>query len=96
MNRDELIDQVKDRYAHFANTETQDHFHQTAQGVSPEAYYESLLNMVTDEISAGTFDSFSSGDAIVAAVANDKQKWLSKWGDSNVGFPGGRSGRSDR
>lgn len=84
MNRDKLIAQVKDEYARLASAETQQHFYQTASGLTPEAYYESLLNMVLSEISAGTFDSFHSGKEIMEAVANDKQKWLPQWRQDDI------------
>ncbi|SHI17915.1 hypothetical protein SAMN02745823_03066 [Sporobacter termitidis DSM 10068] len=79
MNRDKLIAQVKNEYARLSQTETQQHFGQTTTGLNAEAYYGNLLNLVEREISAGTFDGFHSGQEIVDAVANDKNKWLSQW-----------------
>lgn len=79
MNREKLIAQVKNEYARLASDESQQHFSQTANNMTPEAYYESLLNMVLTEISAGTFDSFHSGKEIMEAVAKDKRQWLSQW-----------------
>jgi hypothetical protein len=79
MNRQELISQVKDLYEKLASDENQQHFSQTAADISPEAYYENILEMVIKEINSGTFDSFKSGQEIVNAVANDKSKWLSDW-----------------
>lgn len=78
MNRDTLIQEVKDKYASLAHSENQQHFHQTTTGITPEAYYETLLNAVITEISNGKFDNFQSGDAIVKAVATDKSM-LSEW-----------------
>lgn len=79
MNRNKLIEQVKNEYAILASDESQQHFFQTTDSITPEAYYENLLNMVLTEIESGTFDSFHSGKEIMEAVANDKQKWLSGW-----------------
>lgn len=79
MNREQLIAEVKDEYARLAKAEEQHHFHQTTQDVTPHAYYENLLGMVLGEMSKGTFDNFQSGNSIVEAVANDKQRWLSDW-----------------
>lgn len=79
MNRDKLIEQVKNEYAELASAESQQHFHQTTTSVTPEAYYEKLLGMVIDEIDSGTFDSFKSGKDVMEAVAADKNKWLSDW-----------------
>ena len=79
MNRDKLISEVKEHYAILASDESQQHFSQTTTDLTPEAYYEKLLGMVIKEIEAGTFDSSKSGQDIVNAVANDKNKWLSNW-----------------
>ena len=79
MNREKLIFQVKDLYAKLASDESQQHFTQTTTDLTPEAYYENVLGMVIKEINAGTFDSYGSGQEIINAVANDKNKWLSDW-----------------
>ena len=79
MNRDKLIEQVKKEYSRLAVDEDQQHFVQTTNAITADAYYGNLLNMVEKEISAGTFDSFRSGLEIVEAVANDKHKWLKDW-----------------
>lgn len=78
MNRDELIDQVKNEYARIAASESQQHFHQTTTDLTPEAYYEKLLSKAISEIGKGTFDDFKSGLEVVTAIANDKT-WLSGW-----------------
>lgn len=78
MNRDKLIEQVKEEYANLASAESQQHFHQTTTGVTPEAYYEKLLNAVINEISHGTFDNCKSGKEIMETVAKDKSL-LSEW-----------------
>ena len=76
MNRDELINQVKDKYAQIASSESQQNFSQNTTELTPEAYYEDLLGKAIGEISKGTFDNFKSGEEIVNAIANDKS-WLS-------------------
>ena len=72
MNRDKLISEVKEAYANIASSDSQQHFHQTSTGITPEAYYENLLNSVVTEINNGTFDNCRSGSEIVNRVAADK------------------------
>ncbi|MCL2567990.1 MAG: hypothetical protein FWE12_00930 [Oscillospiraceae bacterium] len=72
MDRQGLIDQVKEEYASIASAESQRHFHQTTTEITPEAYYEKLLQAVVIEIEAGTFDRCQSGMEIVNRVAADK------------------------
>lgn len=79
MNRGELIEQVKNEYARLADVESRQHMIHATSDISAEAYYENLLNKVEKEIENGTFDRFSSGLAIVEAVANDKERWLSSY-----------------
>lgn len=76
MNRDNLINQVKDHYARIASSESQQNSLQSTTNLTPEAYYEKLLSKAIDEINQGTFDDFKSGEQIVTAIANDKT-WLS-------------------
>ncbi|MGE4483560.1 MAG: hypothetical protein AB7C97_00450 [Oscillospiraceae bacterium] len=83
MNRDKLIDQVKNEYARLAQEASQQHFSQTTSDITSDDYYGNLLNLVEKEISMGTFDDFHSGLEIIEAVANDKHKWLSKWQKGN-------------
>lgn len=78
MDRDKLINEIKDEYAQIASSESQQHFTQTTTEMTPEAYYENLLGKAISEISKGTFDDFKSGKEIVNAIANDKT-WLSDW-----------------
>ena len=78
MNREELIAQVKEEYANIASAASQQHFHQTSTQISPDAYYENLLNVVIDEIRNGTFDTCRSGSEIVNKVAANKSI-LSNW-----------------
>lgn len=78
MNRDKLIAQVKNEYARIASSDSQQHFHQTTNDLTPEAYYEKLLSNAISEINKGTFDNFKSGEEVVTAIANDKS-WLSSW-----------------
>ena len=56
MKRDELIKQVKEKYASIASAESQQHFHDTTNEITSEAYYEKLLQSVINEILNGTFD----------------------------------------
>lgn len=79
MNRDKLIQQVKEQYASIASSESQSHFHETTSEITAEAYYEKLLQAVITEISKGTFDNVQSGDEIINRVASDKSI-LSEWG----------------
>ena len=72
MKREELISQVIEEYASIASAASQQHFHQTTVEVTPEAYYENLLNKVIAEIEHGTFDNCRSGLEIVNKVAADK------------------------
>ncbi len=78
MNRQELIDQVKNEYASIASDASQQHFTQTTTNITPEAYYEKLLSAVIHEISKGTFDNCKTGSEIVNKVAADKSI-LSDW-----------------
>ena len=78
MRRENLIGQVKEIYAGLAAAENQNHFHQTTTGITPDAYYETLLSAVLSEISRGTFDNCRSGTEIVNKVAADKSV-LTEW-----------------
>lgn len=86
MDRETLTEEVKGEYASLAQQETQQHFVQTTSRINPEEYYENILGMVLTEISAGTFDNFQSGKAVVDAVARDKHKWLSQWNESKGAY----------
>lgn len=79
MKREELISQVKEEYATIASSASQQHFNQTTTELTPEGYYENLLNAVITEIENGTFDNCRSGSEIVNKVAADKSI-LSSWG----------------
>ena len=72
MTREQLIEQVKEEYANIRYSKDQQHFHNTASGITPEAYYGTLMRAVVDEISEGKFDSCRSGKEIVNKVAADK------------------------
>lgn len=78
MKRSELISQVKEEYANIAAHESQQHFHQTAAGITPGVYYENLQAAVISEIKNGTFDNCRSGAEIANKVAADKSI-LSTW-----------------
>ena len=79
MKRQELIDQVKEKYANIASSHSQQNFTQTTTELTPEAYYENLLSAVISEIQNGTFDNCKSGAEIANKVAGDKSI-LSTWG----------------
>ena len=81
MKRQELIDQVKEEYASIASHTSQQHFYQTTNQLTPEAYYENLLSAVISEIQDGTFDNCRSGTEVVNKVAADKTI-LSGWNAS--------------
>jgi len=85
MDRQELISQVKEEYANIASDQSQQHFHQTTTDITPEAYYEKLLNAVITEIGNGTFDNCRSGSEIVNKVAADKSL-ISGWGTEAPGW----------
>ena len=72
MNRQGLIDQVKEEYANIASAASQQHFHQTTTEITPEGYYEKLLHAVISEIEGGRFDNCRSGSEIINKVAADK------------------------
>ena len=72
MNRDRLIEQVKEEYANLIASGDQQHFHQTTTGITPEAYYSTLQKCVISEINKGKFDTCHSGREIVNKVATDK------------------------
>jgi len=78
MNRQELIDQVKEEYASIAADERQHHFHQTTTEVTSEEYYGKLSNAVISEIEKGTFDNCNTSSEIIYRVAADKSI-LSEW-----------------
>ena len=78
MNRQELINQVKEGYAGIASDESQEHFYQTTTDITPEAYYKNLLSAVISEIMKGTFDNCRSGSEIINKVAADKSI-LTEW-----------------
>ena len=72
MKREQLIEQVKEEYENIRFSEDQQHFHSTATGITPEAYYGTLSRMVIEEINNGKFDNCRSGREIVNKVAADK------------------------
>ena len=77
-HREELIRQVKEEYANIRFSDNQQHFHSTTTGITPEAYYGTLMTAVIEEISKGKFDNCRSGKEIVGKVKSDKSL-LSHW-----------------
>jgi len=78
MTREQLIEEVKEEYTNIRFSEEQQHFHSTASGITPEAYYGTLMRMVIGEISKGKFDSCRSGKEVVNKVKADKSL-LPQW-----------------
>jgi len=78
MNRQELIDQIKEEYASIASSPDQNHFHKTTTEMTPEEYYEKLSNAVITEIEKGTFNDCRTSSEIIYKVAADKSI-LSEW-----------------
>ncbi len=75
MNKDLLIQQVKDEYARLAELENQAHFtNQSYQNMSPEAYYEKALEKAIRDITAGKYDDCITGVQVVERIANNKTK----------------------
>ena len=78
MTREQLIEEVKEEYENIRFSAEQQHFHNTASGITPEAYYGTLMRAVVDEISKGKFDNCRSGKEIINKVKADKSL-LSHW-----------------
>lgn len=75
MDRDTLIQQVKNEYARLADLESQAHVtNHTYSGISPEKYYEQALEKAIRDISAGKYDDCISGLQVVEQIANHKTK----------------------
>lgn len=75
MNRDLLIQQVKNEYARLAQFESREYVtNQSYSAVSPEVYYERTLERVIRDISAGKYDNCISGLQVVERNANHKTK----------------------
>lgn len=84
LKRENLIEQVKQQYSEMASEENHQHITQSTENATPEAYYEKILALVIEEISAGTFDNFNSGQQIIEQVSKDKSKWLSSWDQEEI------------
>ncbi len=76
MNRNQLISEVKNEYSLLASAENSQATVQSVTNVSPDAYYEKLLDKVVGKISDGGFDGYKTGKDIVEAVAKDKSLLL--------------------
>ena len=72
MRREELIEQVKEEYANLQFSSVQQHFHKTTSGITPEAYYGTLMQSVIEQIKKGKFDNCRNGREIVNKVAASK------------------------
>ena len=78
MNRQELIDQVKQEYAGIATNASQQHFDKTTTEITTEEYYKKLLSAIISEINKGTFDNCRTSSEVINKVAADKSI-LSEW-----------------
>jgi small acid-soluble spore protein tlp len=75
LDRDTLIQQVKNEYARLADLESHAHIiNQSYNGTSPEAYYEQALEKAIRGISAGKYDDCISGLQVIEEIANHKTK----------------------
>lgn len=75
MDRDQLIQQVKQEYARLADLSSHDNMmDQSDSGMSPESYYERALEKAIRDISAGKHDNCTSGLEVVEQIANHKTK----------------------
>lgn len=91
MKRQELIRQVMEEYSNISNDGSQQHFHQTSTGISPQQYYAKLQNAVINEINKGKFDNCQSGREIINKVAADKSL-ISDWQQAYSQVGGGLYG----
>ena len=54
MTREQLIEEVTEEYENIRFSSEQQHFHNTVSGITPEAFYGTLMRAVVDEIYKGT------------------------------------------
>jgi len=78
VTREELIEQVEEEYANIRFSSYQQHFHKTQSGITPEAYYGTLMQTVIEQIKKGKFDNCRSGREIINKVAASKSV-LPEW-----------------
>ena len=75
MDRDTLIQQVKNEYARLADLESQAYItNQSYNRILPEQYYEQALEKAIRDITAGKYDDCISGLQVVEQIANHKTK----------------------
>ena len=75
MDRDILIQQVKNEYARLSDLASREHItDQGYSGMRPEAYYEQALETAIRDVSAGKYDDCISGLQVVERNANNKTK----------------------
>lgn len=72
MDRQSLIQQVKNEYARLAQMGSRSHFIDQTTGTAT-AYYEKALQRAISDISAGKFDDCASGHEVVERIANSRQ-----------------------
>ena len=75
MNRDKLIQEVKEEYARLAAGHSREDFIDDPNSQSAESYFEQLLQTVIKGIEDGRFDRFMNGRQIMEAVANNRERW---------------------
>jgi len=75
LDREILIQQVKNEYARLADLASREHItDQAYSGMLPEAYYEQALETAIRDVSAGKYDDCISGLQVVERNANNKTK----------------------
>lgn len=75
MDRDKLIQQVKNEYARLADLASCGHVaDRSYSGMPPGVYYERTLEKTIHDISAGKYDDCISGQEVVERIANHKTK----------------------
>jgi hypothetical protein len=75
LDRDILIQQVKNEYARLAELSSHGHItRQSYSGMSPEVFYERTLEKAIRDISTGKYDDCISGLQVVEQIANHKTK----------------------
>ena len=75
MNRDKLIQEVKEECARLASGHSRDDFITDCEEEPAQAYFERLLGMIIRAIEEGRFDRFMNGRQVMEAVANNRERW---------------------
>jgi len=83
LDRQKLINEVKQKYQELANEETRYNFRNEGDFRNPEKYYEDLLHNAINLIEAGAFDGYENGSQVVEKIAKNKNEYfemLKKYG----------------